>query len=285
MADAIRVTVRRGGIVESIHHVHAVAVRAGEVVAQAGDVELVTFMRSAAKPIQAMPLARAREDLDDRDLAIASASHLADDAQLEAVRALLDKAPATEADLECGPFEGSKLNHNCSGKHAGMLALCHANGWPYEGYRLADHPCQQAMLAELRTLAGMDDIPAAIDGCGVVTFALPLRTIATAFAGVDERVARAMRAYPELIRGPQAPDTLVMQSFDGWHAKGGAEGLICAASSDGLALTVKVEDGHPRALRPALGSFLDTVGLDGSVFGPTPLRNSRDEVVGEVSVS
>jgi L-asparaginase II len=285
MADAIRVTVRRGEVVESVHHVHAVAVRAGEVVAQAGAVELVTFMRSAAKPIQAMPLARAREDLDERDLAIASASHLADDAQLRAVRALLDKAPATERDLECGPFEGSKLNHNCSGKHAGMLALCHANGWPYEGYRLADHPCQQAMLAELRTLTGTDDIRTAIDGCGVVTFALPLRAIATAFAGVDERIASAMRAHPELIRGPQAPDTLVMQSFDGWHAKGGAEGLICAASSDGLALAVKVEDGHPRALRPALGSFLDTLGLDGSLFGPTPLRNSRDELVGEVNVS
>src|SRR6185503_800602 len=154
MAEAIRVTVRRGDIVESIHHVHAVAVRDGEVVAEPGDVELVTFMRSAAKPIQAMPLARAREDLDDRDLAIASASHLADDAQLEAVRALLDKAPATEADLECGAFEGSKLNHNCSGKHAGMLALCHANGWPYEGYRLPDHPCQQTMLSEVGSLAG-----------------------------------------------------------------------------------------------------------------------------------
>src|SRR4051794_17545644 len=285
MADAIRVTVRRGEHVESVHHVHAVAVRDGEIVAEAGDVELVTFMRSAAKPIQAMPLARAREDLHDRDLAIASASHLADEAQLEAVGALLAKAPATEDDLECGPFEGSKLNHNCSGKHSGMLALCHANGWPYEGYRLADHPCQQAMRTELQRLTGTDNIVTAIDGCGVVTFALPLRTIAVAFAGVDDRIAHAMRTYPELIRGRQAPDTLIMQSFDGWYAKGGAEGLICAASADGLALALKVEDGHPRALRPALGFFLDTLELDGSIFGPTPLRNSRDELVGEVNVS
>ncbi len=285
MAEPIRVTVRRGETVESVHVVHAVAVRDGEVVAEAGDPGLVTFMRSAAKPIQAMPLARAREDLDERDLAIASASHLADEAQLEAVRALLAKAPATEDDLECGPFEGSKLKHNCSGKHAGMLALCHANGWPPEGYRLADHPCQQAMLSELQALTGTDDFPTAIDGCGVVTFALPLKAIATAFAGVDERVAGAMRAYPELIRGPQAPDTLVMQTFDGWYAKGGAEGLICAASTDGAAVAVKVADGHPRALRPALGSFLDMLGLDGSVFGPTPLRNSRDELVGEVNIS
>ena len=285
MAEPIRVTVRRGNTVESLHRVHAVAVRDGEIVASAGDPELVTFMRSAAKPIQAGPLARARADLDQRELAIASASHLGDDAQLEAVRALLAKAPATEDDLECGPFEGSKLKHNCSGKHAGMLALCHANGWPYEGYRLPDHPCQQAMLSELATLAGTDEIRTALDGCGVVTFALPLREIAIAFAGVDERVAQAMRAYPELIRGPQAPDTILMQTFDGWYSKGGAEALICAASTEGLSVALKVEDGSPRALRPALGSFVDTLGLDGSVFGPTPLRNSRDELVGEVKVS
>jgi L-asparaginase II len=166
-----------------------------------------------------------------------------------------------------------------------MLALCHANEWPYDGYRLADHPCQQAMLSELASLAGTDEIETAVDGCGVVTFALPLRQMTSAFAKVDDRIARAMRAYPELIRGPQAPDTLLMQSFDGWYAKGGAEGLICAASSDDLAFALKVEDGHPRALRPALGAFLDTLGLDGSLFGPTPLRNSRDEVVGEVKIS
>ena len=285
MAEPIRVTVRRGDTVESLHRVDAVAVRDGEIVASAGDPELVTFMRSAAKPIQAGPLARARADLDQRDLAIASASHLADDAQLEAVRALLVKAPATEDDLECGPFEGSKLRHNCSGKHAGMLALCQANGWPYEGYRLPEHPCQQAMLSELATVTGTDEIQTALDGCGVVTFALSLRQIAIAFAGVEERVAQSMRAYPELIRGPQAPDTILMQTFEGWYSKGGAEALICAASSDGLSVALKVEDGSPRGLRPALGSFLDTLGLDGSVFGPTPLRNSRDELVGEVKAS
>jgi L-asparaginase II len=76
-----------------------------------------------------------------------------------------------------------------------------------------------------------------------------------------------------------------MQTLDGWYAKGGAEGLVCAASADGLGFALKVEDGHPRALRPALGSFLDRLDVDGSVFGPTPLRNSRDEVVGEVNVS
>jgi len=285
MAEPIRVTVLRGETVESEHRVHAVAVRDGDIVASAGDPDLVTFMRSAAKPIQALPLARAREDLDDRDLAIASASHLADAQQLEAVQALLAKAPATEDDLECGPFEGSKLRHNCSGKHAGMLALCRAEGWPIEGYRLPDHPCQQAGLAEVARLAGTDEIRTGIDGCGVVTFALPLTRIAIAFGGVDGRVGDAMRAHPELIRGPRAADTNLMQSFPGWISKGGAEALLCAASPDGLSLALKVQDGAQRALRPALGAFVGQLGLDGSAFGPTPVGNSRNEVVGEVRVA
>ena len=139
----------RGNVVEAVHRVHAVAVQDGAVIAEAGDPALVSFMRSSSKPLQALPLARAREDLDARDLAIASASHLADDAQLSAVRALLAKAPASVDELECGP-EGdppSPLNHNCSGKHVGMLALCRAQGWPSGGYRLADHPVQRAMLS------------------------------------------------------------------------------------------------------------------------------------------
>jgi L-asparaginase II len=283
MAEPIRVTVLRGETVESVHRVHAAAVKDGKLVESAGDPGFVTFMRSAAKPIQAQPLARARADLDQRDLAIASASHLADGAQLAAVEALLAKAPATEDDLECGPFRSSKLKHNCSGKHAGMLALCHASGWPYEGYRLAEHPCQQEMLAEVAELAETNDIQTAVDGCGVVTFALPLDRMAAAFTRIDEGVSAAMRAYPELIRGPGALDTSLMQKLPGWTAKGGAEGLLCAAGPDDLGLALKAEDGQQRALRPALGSFLQTLRLDGSAFGPVPVTNSRDEVVGSVT--
>jgi L-asparaginase II len=285
MAEPISVAARRGGTVESIHRVHAVAIRSGEIVAAAGDPALVTFMRSAAKPIQALALARERDDMDERDLAIASASHLADEPQLAAVQALLDKAPAKEDDLECGPFEGSKLKHNCSGKHAGMLALCRAQGWPLEGYRLAAHPCQQAMLAEVARVAGSNPVATAVDGCGVITFALPLQAMAAAFTRIDERVAASMRAHPELIRGPRGLDTNLMQAFPGWTAKGGAEGLLCAAAPDGLGLALKVEDGATRALRPALGSFLDSLELDGSGFGPVSVSNSRNEVVGELAIS
>src|SRR5207253_2701452 len=131
VSEPLTVLVRRGGVVEARHRVHAVAVQDGAVVAEAGAPEFVCFMRSSSKPLQAIPLARARDDLDARDLAIASASHLAGAQQLAAVRALLAKAPAREDELECGA-EGhppSRLNHNCSGKHAGMLALCRAHGW------------------------------------------------------------------------------------------------------------------------------------------------------------
>ena len=109
--------------------------------------------------------------------------------------------------------------------------------------------------------------------------------MAEAFTRIDERVGAAMGAYPELIRGPRGLDTNLMQAFPGWVAKGGAEGLLCAADPDGLGLALKVEDGATRALRPALGAFLDSLELDGSGFGAVPLSNSRNEVVGELAVS
>ena len=291
--DALVVDVRRGGVVEACHRVHAVAVRDGEIVASRGDPRLVTLMRSAAKPIQALPVARARPDLDERELAIASASHLADPAQLDAVRSLLANAGAGEDDLECGP-EGhppSRLKHNCSGKHAAMLVLCRARGWPTAGYRLHEHPVQQAMLAEVADAAGVAPaaIPTAVDGCGVVTFGLPLERMAFAFARLEEldagaRVAAAMRAYPELIRGPAAADTRLMRALPGWLAKGGAEGLLCAAGGE-LGVALKVEDGNGRAVAPALASFLQELGQPLDELAVTPLRNSRGEEVGEIAVA
>ena len=288
----ISVAVRRGALVEAVHRVHAVAVQDGETVAAAGDPTLVTFMRSAAKPLQALPLARARDDLDDRDLAVASASHLATPEALEAVEALLAKAPATEDELECGPdgHPPSRLRHNCSGKHAGMLALCRAHGWPSEGYRLAGHPVQEAARLELAAAAGVqpDELPAAVDGCGVLTFVLSLERMALAFARLHEldggaRVAAAMQAFPELVRGPGAADTELMRLRPGWTAKGGAEGVLCAAGADGLGLALKCEDGNGRALGPALAAFLRGLGRPVPELEVRELRNSRDEPVGTVA--
>src|SRR5690242_17425371 len=120
--EPIAVEVVRGPVVEAVHLVHAVAVREGVIVAHAGDPQLLTYLRSSAKPIQALPLARARADLDEAEIGIACASHLARPDQLEPVRTLLAKAGATEDELECGE-EPTRLAHNCSGKHAGMLLL------------------------------------------------------------------------------------------------------------------------------------------------------------------
>jgi L-asparaginase II len=286
--DPIVVEVMRGDLTEARHRVHAVAVRAGEVVVSAGDPMLVTHFRSAAKPLQVLPVVRARPDLESAEIAIACASHLARPEQLDAVRSLLGKADASEDDLECGP-EPTKLEHNCSGKHAGFIALCKAEGWPVEGYRQPEHPCQKMLLDEISVAAMVDPdgIPTAVDGCGVVTFALPLARMALSFSRLvsSERAAKvvhAMRAHPDLIRGPGAPDTELMRSQPGWIAKGGAEGLLCAASPDGLGIAVKIEDGAGRAVRSGLAAFLRRLGLEPGNLGVVSVENSLGEAVGEL---
>lgn len=125
---------------------HAVAVAGGAVVAAAGEPRLLTFLRSSAKPVQALPLVRARPDLDDREIAIACASHLGGSEQIEAVRRLLAAAPAREDELETGP-EPTPIGHNCSGKHAGFLALCRAR--VEDGAFRAIRPAVAAFLGSL----------------------------------------------------------------------------------------------------------------------------------------
>jgi L-asparaginase len=288
--DPIAVTVRRGRLAEAVHRVHAVVVEDGRIVESAGDPDLVTFYRSSSKPLQALPLARERDDVTEVELAIACASHRAEPPQLEAARSLLGRAPATEADLELGPQEGrgpSLLSHNCSGKHAGFLAVCRARGWPIEGYRLAEHPLQRLLLAEIAAAADLDEdeVAVAVDGCGVPTFGMSLERMASTFSRLarlegGERIVAAMAAHPELIgyeRG--ATDTDLMRLRPGWIAKGGAEGLICATTPEGAGIALKAEDGSMRALRPALAAFL---GLEES-FAAGPVLNSRGERVGEIA--
>jgi L-asparaginase II len=294
MVEPIRVIVRRGSVVEATHLVHAVAVRDGRIVARAGDTALVTLLRSSAKPFQALPLARAYDDLDPRELAIASASHLARREQLDAVRMLMARAHANEDDLECGP-EGhppSRLKHNCSGKHAGMLAVCRAHAWRTEGYRLESHRMQRTNLHDVATAAGVDEdaVPTAIDGCGVVTFGLTLERMAAMFARLEEapegkRVADAMRAYPELIRGPGATDTVLMQALPGAVAKGGAEGLLCGLLPDGTGFALKTADGAYRALGPAVAEALAPIGVELAALAESPVTNSRGERVGTIAVA
>lgn len=287
--DPIVVEVTRGDVVEARHAVHAVAVRDGRVELALGDPGLVAFLRSSAKPIQALPVVRARPDLDDEEVALACASHLASPEQLAVVRRLLADAPATEDDLECGP-DPTRIEHNCSGKHAGFLALCVARGWPTAGYRLAGHPCQAAMLAAVVEAAEAQPVATAVDGCGVQTFALPLERAAHAYTRLaslegGERVVRAMRAHPDLLRGPVATDAVLIRELDGWVAKGGAEGYFCAVSPDGLGLALKVVDGAFRAIQPALAHVLELFGYEPGVLRESPVLNSRGEQVGALRVA
>jgi L-asparaginase II len=269
--DAISVTVRRGAVVEALHRVH-VATTDG---ASWGDPRLVCFLRSAAKPLQAIPFVEGYDDLQDDEVAIACASHRAEPAQLAAVRTVLARAGVMVDDLENGVQEGrpeGKLGHNCSGKHAGMLAACRAHGWPLHPYRDPRHPLQ------VRVAALIGGGETAVDGCGVPTFAMQLTDAAGLLTRTPTRICDAMRARPELIGGTRgATDTDLMRLQDGWIAKGGAEGLFCAAHSDGRGVALKVEDGAYRAIRPALGHVL---GID--EFLETPLENSRGEPVGVI---
>ncbi len=294
VAEPIAVEVRRNGVVEAVHRVHAVAVRDGAVVAEAGNAALACFMRSSSKPLQALPLVRARDDLTDDEVAIACASHRDAPEQVAAVRALLARAPATEDELELGPQEGrppGRIHHNCSGKHAGMLAVCRARGWDAEGYRLPGHPVQLGCLQVHAEAAGVEpgELATATDGCGVLTFALPLERMAYAYSRLETlpggaRVADAMRARPDLVGGPDGADFELMRAAPGWIAKGGAEGLLCAAGPDGLGIALKVEDGADRPLPSALAAFLGPFGVDLAGLAVVPTADSRGERVGEIAV-
>ena len=281
----LSVTVRRGPLVEACHRVDAVVVAEGEIQRAWGDRRLVAFMRSAAKPFQALPAAGL--GLPEEQLAIACASHDARPDQLAAVRALLASAGAREDDLECGLEDGSRVRHNCSGKHAAMLAVCAARGWPPGGYRLPEHPLQGELLGIVAEAAESSpaDLATATDGCGVVTFGLPLERMAVMFSrlvrgelGGCREVVRAMTEHPELVEGPGRAATEVMLASPGAVAKGGAEGLLCIGLPDGTGIALKVEDGADRAALPAAAKVLGIHAL-----AELPIENSRGERVGVIA--
>lgn len=270
---------------ESRHRVDAVLVRDGQVAEAWGDPAVVSFVRSAAKPLQALPLVPL--DLPDEELAIACASHEALPEQLVVVRALLERGGVSQEDLECGAERGSRLRHNCSGKHAGFLLVARERGWPLEGYRLPEHPLQQEIRRIVAAAAGRpeEDIATATDGCGVPTFALSLLEMAHVFAGLArgepagaDAVVRAMTAHPALVGGPVSVDTLVMRALPGAVAKRGAEGVLCVGLPNGDGAALKVEDGGYRAVYAAAGRVLGIPEL-----AERPLRNSRGEVVGSIA--
>ena len=312
----MRVERRRGTIVESTHEIHAAVVSAdGRLLAHAGDPDLVTFWRSAAKPFQALPLvldgAADAFALEPAELALTCASHSSEPEQVERVRGMLAKIGCTEADLLCGPHPPlseavaqdyrtrgvtlTAIHSNCSGKHAGMLALAKHRGWPLAGYVGAEHPVQQRCIEEVArwTDVRMRDIGTGIDGCGVLCFALPLRRMALAYARLGashdaavRRIPAAMLLHPELIAGAGRPCTEVMKAFPGRViAKVGAEGVYSALVVDGnVGVALKVADGHTHAAVLALHAVLGELGV-GTGAAARATRNSRGIVVGEMRVN
>lgn len=346
MADpraAVLVEVSRGDRVESRHRGSiAVVSPTGELIASTGNPDEFIFLRSAAKPFQLAPfVASGRFDAYDfpgpvEALAIMAASHAGEDRHVRTVQALLRAGGLTREVLACGEAAPSDqetaqrlardgeppsaIRHNCSGKHAGMALHAKAAGWPVETYWQPDHPVQQLAL---ETVSALSDVPAseiarATDGCGVVTFGMPLRGLALAFArladpsgvkdaalrGALERIRDAMMAHPELVAGERRErDTALMQAAPGrLVSKGGAEGvqavaLLAGARGAGTGaagLAVKIEDGDRarrgrdaatvEALRQL--NVLDAEALTRlAVFASPPIRDPRGGRSGEVKAT
>lgn len=285
--DEPLVALRRGAVVESVHRGRvAVCDPSGAVIDAIGDPEGYVYARSSAKPFQALPLllTGAADDcaLTDAEIAVACGSHGGEEEHLAAVRSILDKAGLSENDLQSGahpPMHGPSaealaqsgrrpgpIHGNCSGKHAGMLAVCAREGWEKTGYRDPGHRLQRRILEVLGEVCGLDrdEVLVGLDGCGVPAFALPLSNLATGFArlatgenlgddlaGAAERVVRAMRAHPFMVAGTGRLDTAVMNGTP-LVTKVGAEAVFAAGSPEGWGMAIKISDGAGRALRPAV---------------------------------
>lgn len=274
------VRVQRSGLDESIHVGDVAVVDAdGTLVAFAGDPATKLFARSCMKPLQAtVSLSLAPLDFPHPEVAVMCASHNGEPVHVDAVRSLLARAGVAEHELQtpsARPWddetraahpERRSINSDCSGKHGGMLAACHARGWPTQTYRDRDHPLQRRVHAAVALAAGTDPLALGVDGCGVPVHALPLASMARIYARLADpdrwgdalapgvgRASTAMRAEPYLVAGRNRVDTAVMQAAADVIVKGGAEGLICAAAlGRGLGIAVKVADGSSRATAPAL---------------------------------
>ncbi len=317
------IEVVRGGIVESRHRVHAaVADGRGALVASCGEVGMEVFYRSAAKPFQALPLVEDgvadRFGFTEEELALCCASHEGESAHLAGARSMLAKCGLGEASLRCGPHppfsepearalvgageEPRPIHNNCSGKHAGMLALAVARGWDPEGYHELRHPVQRRMLAEVSRWSGVPEaeVGTAVDGCGVTCFSVPLSAMAASFARfataahrgeAPARIVAAMVRHPFMVGGTGRACTEVMtRTGPRAFVKLGAEGVYGGGLPErGLGFAIKVEDGSRRAVELALVRVLAALGaLTGededalARFARPRVWNTRGEEVGEL---
>ena len=283
--ESLHVQLLREGILESVHQVQAVVCDPkGRVLMSAGDPETEAFIRSALKPFQALATINAGTldlfGLNDRDLAIICSSHQGSVEQARQAFNILWHCDVDPSALQCPIPLGkrSTLEHNCSGKHSGMLAICQQQGWPLTDYTRKKHPLQQLILTKVAELLQIPpaEMMMAQDDCGAPTLLMTLRQMASLYAQmasndhVDmERVVRAMTYHPHLVAGEGAFDTELMRLSGGQVvSKSGAEGIQCVAFiGEGLGLAVKVMDGAKRAKYAVTIALLQQLGwVEGSTL-------------------
>lgn len=284
------VEVVRSGFRECVHRGSVVITGPdGEAVFAAGEVHVPIYPRSTNKPLQALALLRHGFDpVDERELAIAIASHTGERHHIELVRRLLERYGFHERDLACPPdlpaderaraavvVRGAQPNPmymNCSGKHAAMLATCAVNGWPIHDYPDGAHPLQRAVLEVVTELTGEPEADLGIDGCGLPIVPVSLINLARAFAGLataaegsrSRRIADAIRTHPGVISGTNGSDLLVMRAVPGLVCKIGADGVHAGALPDGTAFAYKIDDGSDRARIPLTMAILRRMGVEWS---------------------
>ena len=293
------VNVYRGELIESIHQGDiAVMNDKGDLLAEFGDSEMITYWRSSAKPVQALPVvssgAADKYNLTDKELAVMCASHSGEDQHVEVVRSILKKIGLKESDLNCGthpPFhkktarriwkEGKKpslIRNNCSGKHAGMLTMCQYNDWDLEDYQKMGHPLQKNLLNVISEITEYPEekIYTGVDGCGVVVYGLPLKNMAFAFARLTNpkslpekyreaaiRITRSMEKYPELIGGTKRFNSELVEVGKGeFFAKSGAQAVFCVGHEEkNIGLALKIRDGSSRGVKPAVVEAMEQLDL------------------------
>ncbi|MGA7934688.1 MAG: asparaginase [Kovacikia sp.] len=305
----LEVRLLREGIIESKHYVQAVVCDSrGRTLLVAGNAETATFVRSALKPFQALAITTTgtldRYGLTDRDLAIICSSHKGRIEQVRQVFNVLWRSDVDPTALQC-PIPAGKLSpleYNCSGKHAGMLAVCQQRNWPLNNYLQRSHPVQQLIIQKVAELLRMpaEEFISARDDCGAPTYFMQLGQIASLYALLSsrdnldmERIVRAITHHPTMIAGDGEFDTELMRLTEGeLLSKSGAEGIQCIGRLDeGLGLAIKVMDGAKRAKQAVAIHLLRQMGWISPSVSETLSENfmtlsgvTRLEVAGDLSM-
>jgi L-asparaginase II len=332
------VEVKRGSITESRHRGHIVVVDPdGNIIASIGAPQNVTYLRSSAKPLQALPLlvsgAADRFRFTDREVALVCGSHNGESIHTELAASMLKKIGLGPEALKCGVHEPygaeaalelrtrgeqpNALHNNCSGKHAGMLAVAVHLGASINDYDLPENEVQKLIAETVSAFSGVPvtDMAVGVDGCAAPIFGITIKAMALSYArlvsppasfdqstrAACERIVRVMGAYPELIGGTsERLDTEIMRAAP--HrmiSKVGAEGVYtagvrpCVEWPSGFGLAIKIEDGDDKRARPTVVveslrqlKVLRDESLEAvAKYAFFPVKNRRGALVGEIAAS